>query len=415
MLATFQRPQARLEAAYTPGQYAPVLDGLRGLAILLVLFRHAAPYMGADSLPEHLMGEALELGWIGVDLFFVLSGFLITGILLDTKGAPHYFRNFWARRALRIFPLYYGFLALVFFVVPVFYSYEGGEFGTLLDRQAWYWLYLVNVMVVTGEGAPLNTTHLWSLAVEEQFYLVWPAVVLWLSRARLAMLCVGLIVAAPLVRVLIVVAAGGEGHVGAYMLTPARADALGFGALLAVALRDPRGTVAVRRWTKPVAGVATTLVLAVLLLERGLEWHDVTTQTLGFTAIAAVSATLLALALSASPASPLYRALDLAWLRVLGKYSYAIYLFHYPLLNVARYGLGERTLPPLWGSQIPSQIAFTALLTLASLALAWVSWHAYEKHFLALKRFFPSPSADGARPPVAASAVWPSPRPKTHP
>src|SRR5919112_3639916 len=163
-------PVAVTDNPYKPGTHVPVLDGVRGLAILLVLFRHTSRWMHAEPGAGSAVYAMLSSGWVGVDLFFVLSGFLITGILVDSRGGEHYFRNFYVRRALRIFPLYYGFLAVVFLVLPQFYGYEGGKFGTLQDNQPWYWGYLVNVLVAARgtDQTPLNTTHLWSLAVEEQ-------------------------------------------------------------------------------------------------------------------------------------------------------------------------------------------------------------------------------------------------------
>ena len=133
-------------------------------------------------------------GWIGVDLFFVLSGFLITGILYDAKGGPHYFRNFYMRRSLRIFPLYYAFLILIFAVMPLLRASGADHVG----KQVWMWTYLSNVLFarVGWEGMPAHTTHLWSLAIEEQFYLLWPLLVWLASRRRLIQLCVGSIAVA---------------------------------------------------------------------------------------------------------------------------------------------------------------------------------------------------------------------------
>ena len=118
-------------------------------------------------------------GSYGVDLFFILSGFLITGILFDARNEPNYFRNFYMRRVLRIFPLYYGVLALVFLVAPLIPIFQGKTLDYLLDRQAWAWLYGVNIYIaIQGDWAFSYLEHLWSLCVEEHFYFVWPLVVL---------------------------------------------------------------------------------------------------------------------------------------------------------------------------------------------------------------------------------------------
>lgn len=165
------------------------LDGLRGFAILLVLCSHlvSLPPGGRSPFVDRLVGMILGLGWVGVDLFFVLSGFLITGILVQSRGGPHYFRNFYARRSLRIFPLYYLFLAIATFISPLLLSPE--SILTLPKEHAWvYWLYLSNF-----GGKPSEAfAHTWSLAVEEQFYLVWPAIVFFAKPVAMRRVCVSL-------------------------------------------------------------------------------------------------------------------------------------------------------------------------------------------------------------------------------
>src|SRR5205823_1934832 len=134
----------------------------------------------------------VEPGWSGVDLFFVLSGFLITGILCDAKGRDGYFRNFFTRRILRIFPLYYGFLGVVFLLLPRVTPF-GRHLAALLHYQVWYWTYLLNVLISLRGWPPVaDFNHFWLLAVEDQFYLVWPFVVYMLGRRALLAACVGI-------------------------------------------------------------------------------------------------------------------------------------------------------------------------------------------------------------------------------
>ena len=134
-----------------------------------------------------IVHSVASVGWIGVDLFFVLSGYLIAGILLDAKGTSGAFRRFWKRRALRISPLYYVACGFMFFVLPHigFFALEP-VVRRFTAGQAWYWLYGVNLLDVLrgGTATPFNTAHFWSLAVEEQFYLLWSLVVLAVSRKR---------------------------------------------------------------------------------------------------------------------------------------------------------------------------------------------------------------------------------------
>ncbi|NBT59763.1 acyltransferase, partial [bacterium] len=154
--------------------HEPLLDGVRGLAILLVIFFHSSLIPVKNSMDKILHGAALG-GWAGVDLFFVLSGFLITGILLRTKEAPNFFFNFYMRRTLRILPLYYLFLILAFYVVP-----QTVQFGFT------YWTFLSNILL--GRLGQFQSPVLditWSLAVEEQFYLLWPLVVWATKREKL--------------------------------------------------------------------------------------------------------------------------------------------------------------------------------------------------------------------------------------
>jgi len=144
------------------------LDGLRGLAILLVFFRHYGDLSSSSRL-LHILNQVKNSGWIGVDLFFVLSGFLITGVLYDTRNAPNYFKNFYVRRALRLFPVFYGTAIVLLLLTPVLHLHW-------IAIQALYLVYGGNfVWIYDGSATtigPFNLTHLWSLAVEEQFYFI---------------------------------------------------------------------------------------------------------------------------------------------------------------------------------------------------------------------------------------------------
>ncbi|HEX6407837.1 MAG TPA: acyltransferase, partial [Gemmatimonadales bacterium] len=146
------KPAAR--ASFTIG-HLPALDGLRGVAILLVMGYHILEtFPGGPEVPD-LVTRLASVGWIGVDLFFVLSGFLITGILYDTKGSPGFFRNFYIRRVLRIFPLYYGFLALFCLILPAL----GPNDAAIVELHRacpWYWSYLANFYMAQHGPGPLN-------------------------------------------------------------------------------------------------------------------------------------------------------------------------------------------------------------------------------------------------------------------
>ena len=378
---------AALPASHTARRTIPELDGLRGLAILLVFLTHFV----ALELPAHAgafdgaVRWVARFGWTGVDLFFVLSGFLITGILLDTKGRPNYWRNYAARRCLRIFPLYYGALVLVMIVLPAVTHWSDPAFKTLRDHQAWYWTYTVNFLqVIKGRAAaPLNTSHFWSLCIEEQFYLLWPLVVLFASPRAIVRIAVGACVFGLAFRWWLVGTT--LDPASAYVLTPGRLDGLMIGAALAVKRRDG-GLERLRPVALRVVAAGAAVVLG-LALWRGMEYEDPVMAVAGFPAIALTFGGFLVLGLT-SP-GPLSRFLSLGPLRSWGKYSYGLYLIHYPLLGALDDKLGPRLSRMVWrGSHLPGVVLLCAVGVPLAYGIAWLSYHLYEKRFLALKRYF---------------------------
>ena len=194
----------------TAGRYVPALDGVRGVAILLViLFHHTL--MRQQTPLDRVYASIARLGWSGVDLFFVLSGFLITGILCDAKGSPRSYRNFYVRRTLRIFPLYYAFVFFTLTIAPWLWPdtplAEMARAEMRDTSEAWSWLYLSNILFALKEGfGHPNLAVTWSLAIEEQFYLVWPLLVAGLGRHTLMWTCGGLMAVALAVRTGLVIA-----------------------------------------------------------------------------------------------------------------------------------------------------------------------------------------------------------------
>ena len=370
--------------------HIPVLDGLRGIAVLCVMVLHFT-LVDAVTGGERLFFDVTRLGWVGVDLFFVLSGFLITGILYDAKGGAHFFRNFYMRRVLRIFPLYYAFLVLVLVLLPAVRPAAAVPDGT----QLWLWTYFSNVLFarVGWEGLPGHTTHLWSLAIEEQFYLLWPLVVFFASRRRLIQICIGAIVFAELTRIGLHFAAP-DGIAG-YALMPARIDALAVGALVAVLARESSGAAMLLRYSRPVMlGAALWLAVIIgwtqLTVGGTLPPLDTRVQLGAYTAIALLFGALLVRAIAAPDSSRRARVLRSATLAAFGRYSYALYLVHIIVRNVFHGQLMQLggKLPTVLGSQLPAQVGVLLAGIGISYALALASWHFFEKHFLALKRFF---------------------------
>jgi peptidoglycan/LPS O-acetylase OafA/YrhL len=389
--------------------HVPALDGIRGLAILLVLLIHlwVTPQWTAF---DHVVAVGMNLGWFGVDLFFVLSGFLITGILLDAKGAEHYFRNFYLRRILRIFPLYYLVLVLSLYALPrALPPDKAARFGSIADDARYYWLYVSNFAIAragkTRHGI-LDVT--WSLAIEEQFYLLWPAVVALCSPRRLAQIATGLFVASFAARVGLHYFSS-YNNFSIYVLTPCRLDGLAVGAILAVWAREPGGLPRFRRPARLALVALVPLVIAIPVAEElfeppndfGVGFGSVFI-TVGIALLAVLFGALLILVVTAAPGSRLHRIFGSAFLRTFGTYSYGLYLVHLPLRALIRdriFGPSNREarihFPRLFGSELPGQLLFYLVAGGAALGVAWVSFQVFEKQFLKLKRAFPSGAPKG--------------------
>lgn len=383
----------------------PLLDGLRGLAILLVMFYHF-------SLPHrhfhgHEGGWLLQLaqgGWLGVDLFFVLSGFLITGILIETRNQAHYFRNFLGRRFLRIWPLYYLSLMILLIALPLVLPSVPEQLQGMRDKQAWFWLYGANWLFASEGGFSQQTSggYLWSLAVEEQFYILWPLVVYALPVRNLLRVSIALLGLSLLSRIALIHFGVGTGAV--YTMTFTHLDGLAVGSALAVCARSQRLTATVRRWL-PVAAVLAALGLVAVRLSDGdaFFWSRYM-ATYGYTFAAVLFGALLVWVISGRAALGLPRALNSRFMRQCGKYSYALYVVHVPVAS-AMFPIGRRILEPV-ESSIGYDGVFVgnaALSFAASWILAALSWNLFEKRILALKHFF---SYEGeALPRVARAAA----------
>ncbi|QOY85104.1 acyltransferase family protein [Paludibaculum fermentans] len=373
----------------------PELNGVRGIAILMVLLLHfgARP----EGVPKILTGP-FALGWSGVDLFFVLSGFLITGILLDTRWSTNYFSSFYARRALRIFPLYLiAVFAYFHLVLPLAHS-RGLWLTSDSSAELWYWLYSANWLGPLGkDNSGLN--HLWSLAIEEQYYLVWPAVVFLVKRERMWAVCLGVMTLSFALRIAFV--PFNASHPGVlYGFTPFRLEPLALGGLTALAVRNEAWRAKVKRRLGQIAAGGAALLLAVLAITRNPSHDTALMGTAGFTAFGILYACLVFHAYVESGSSSwISTQLRRPFLMSLGMYSYAAYVFHFPISNLQNSLLMELAVPLpvegkvlLWGASKALGVAVTY-------GIALLSWHLIEKHFLRLKRHFP------AMAPVKGSGV----------
>ena len=358
---------SRLIHHKTPAQVA-ALDGIRGLAALMVMLLHGWQAGVFDNLSAVSRLSRIALfGQTGVDLFFVLSGFLITRILISTRDDPGFFRNFYARRALRIFPLYFLFLSLYYCVLPLLQRAPIAP----LKYSWWYWVYLQNVPPTFRTLYALGPEHFWSLAVEEHFYLLWPLLVLLVPVRRLAWFSAVLAIGAALCRWVFLY----QLHLRVFYLTPCRMDALALGTLLACLEVSGK----LLRLRTLFAGILIFClpVLAVIFMKHSGEGKD-WVQLSKFTLVAVMYFSVLGLVICYQQSKWVERAFANGPIRLTGKISYGLYVYH-PLC----YAVVARWVP----------VATHGLLALAAgvaatFVVSWLSFTFFESPFLRLKQFF---------------------------
>jgi peptidoglycan/LPS O-acetylase OafA/YrhL len=341
-------------------QKIPQLDAVRGIAILVVVFHNSVPKF--PSLP---LQSLFSYGWMGVDLFFVLSGFLITGILVDTKQSEGYFKSFYARRCLRILPLYYFTLFIMFAVVPFL---TPSMISTIAARSSPWWAYpffLQNFLVhdSTGATGPLGVT--WSVAIEEQFYVVWAVVVRYCSDAQLRRIATATICISPVLRLYLSLHG-----VDVYSNVFCRLDGIMAGALLALVVRSITFSA-----TRLVKMAWIDLFMAVPLVFVSETYHE---RWITFSFSALISTAFVYLSLFTTHGW-FRTVLVNRWLVYTGTISYGLYLLHKIPFDAAQLLHWDR-------KPVPALLA----CLVASYGMAAISWHLLEKPFLRLKRFFNS-------------------------
>jgi peptidoglycan/LPS O-acetylase OafA/YrhL len=355
----------------------PELDGLRAFAILPVLLHHCYPFTGTWAW----MGFFGEAGWMGVDLFFVLSGYLITGILADAVGQSHYYQNFIVRRSLRIFPLYY--VCLILFTLA---AWKDGShwIDTKQWGIGWFVFYLGNIRASWLNQFPpvFSFVPLWSLQVEEQFYLLYPFIVLCLPRNSLRRFLIGCAVTAPVIRICLFLFAPGS-SLARNTLMFCRMDGLALGGLVALLVRSPG-----RRWLPArllrngalaMGAFALTIYTWVWLSNPDTATHPLM-STIGFSINAVTFAVLLALIVTAPP--PRFAALlRNPFLVYTGQIAYGLYLLHSPASWIAR-----KLIMLLFGVEVPGHSVISVPVTfVASYVVAGLSWRYFESPILTLK------------------------------
>jgi peptidoglycan/LPS O-acetylase OafA/YrhL len=335
------------------------LDGVRGMALLMVFSYHA--------LHVHLF-------WAGVDLFFVLSGYLITGILIRMKeehgSAGAVLKSFYSRRALRILP------ALVVFLLVASLVYHKHWLQTLGE----YAFFNANFTIAFHERIIPAFNPLWSLAVEEQFYLMWPLIVLLSSLKTLKRVSLGIIVIDPILRALLTPYLP---HLAIYYLTPFRVDTLACGAAIAIFEHEDRTCFESRHRQAAICVVAAATLFCALSIFPAFRRNADTIffNTLGYTLVVLIFGGLIFYALGTRRGAG-YSLLTLRPLRYMGLISYTFYLYHHGVLNLV-------------GSRFHSTIGAAFLAFAITGAIAAVSWPYFESPFLRLRRSADSRSRVG--------------------
>ncbi len=354
--------------------YVPELDGLRGIAIGAVLLYHCQERFAGT--PLHAV---VEWGWAGVNLFFVLSGFLITGILLESRGRERFFTNFYARRALRIWPVYILLLVLYYIAVPWIFS---GFWWAWHETKSAPWLhyafFVQNLFVLALPGAIGPT---WSLAIEEQFYVVWAPITRFLKPSVLIAVLIAMLCASPFLRMANLPFSSTH--------TLFHLDGLAVGSLIAVSLRTLQWSERVwRRIT--IAALMMGSCGAIALLYRGSAFSD------SFLALT-FGGMLLAAVLGTKRRSVYGSALKWAPLSFLGTISYGLYMTH--ILMFSLIGAFDRRMDA-YG--IAGNLAVVAVRLVVSITFATMLWYGFEKPILRLKKHFSASRKPAAPAPEMA-------------
>jgi len=351
--------------------YLPALDGLRGLAILLVIQYHifSFPFISRFT-------------WIGVDLFFVLSGFLITGILLRTRESKYFLKNFYGRRVLRIMPVYFLSLILLLYVIPHLFTYPF-DMAYFLEHQAWFWLEVQNwLFIFKPEGNNNFLNHFWTLGLEEQFYLVSPWIIFFIKTPQKILsflLCLILFLVAARIYVW---SLHFENFSYKNLFSFTRIDGLCAGSFLAV-MRE-KHELKLSRMNFGIAIFLASIIFLALPLYKTLSPAGIPfTACCVFPFVAVLLAIIVNETVKAQ--SWVHSLLRLRFMIFFGRISYGLYIFHWPVyvllsrgqpISIGQFGFQ--------GTELIRSIAATVI----SIVLATISYIGFEQYFLRLKKYF---------------------------
>lgn len=354
------------------GSYYPALDGLRGLAIILVVLLHNFGYT-----------SYFFFGWLGVDIFFVLSGFLITQIILRSVHEPGFLRKFYIRRALRIAPVYYLTLFLCLIILPLFrLGYIDISYFT--KNQLWLWIYGQNWLYIFDRPHGTNLLlHLWSLAVEEQFYLFWPVTILLVRKPKILLLIAAILLALVICTRLIIWANQIEGIDYYLLCTFTRIDGICIGCILALIMQiNPEW---IRKYTLPFVLSFAAINLVFYYINKNRSFSLPYLAIIGYTSFAFVFGYLV-YEITTKKSMIIDFLFNNRPMKFFGKISYGLYVFHWPVfvllfpvfqkLLVNQFVLSARTADKL----------SSVIVTLIGILISTLSYRYFESYFLNLKK-----------------------------
>jgi len=348
---------------------------LRGIAILLVVFYHNFGFT-----------QYFFFGWLGVDLFFVLSGFLITDILLKTVNKPGYFKNFYAKRVLRIFPLYYLSLIVFLLILPRIKDFPL-DFSFYVDHQWWFWTYLQNWFLIFHDVGNTTTAiqHYWSLAVEEQFYIVWPFIIFLIRKPTWLLAIAGLLLVGVICTRLYMwtIQIKDLNYFGLYTYT--RIDGICIGSMLAILqfMRSPF----IKKYFTGLVLLLAALNFIFYFINKQYEFTYPYLAIVGYTTFAMLFAIVVHEVIQGE--NKVFNfLLNIKPLRFFGKISYGLYVFHWPVYLILYGWVEEQTeaMTNLSGNSL--MIVVSILLTLIGVLISIFSFYTFESYFLKKKKAF---------------------------
>jgi peptidoglycan/LPS O-acetylase OafA/YrhL len=363
--------QSNIQKPNSDSQYIAILDGFRGLALLLVM-------------AQHFLG--FKPGWVGVDLFFVLSGFLVTWKLVQGFDDPNYYLNFYWRRIVRIFPLYFTLLIFVFLIFPLIIpSLVTTSYRDLLDMQSWYWTFSQNIYSAWYSWPEnISIIHLWSLSAEVQFYLIWPFVIRFFYKKgrQMTWVVIGLMVFAILFRMF----AGNMipwSGIYRYVLLPGRIDSFTAGALLHLLIHRYADRLKQVLFWAAISCTALNVLLYVVL-QVPINFTELFPSRLGYTLVDLNWAAWIGYGLLVANTNLVQQLFTKKLLTNIGKYSYAMYIVHMPLWTML-----NRLLQNKYGLQLKHERlllwAVSLALTVVVYVIGYISYHKFERYFMKMK------------------------------